>query len=44
MLISKDPTELFQKQIQQTIHKCNAIIDKKTTKILTTNETHGTKT
>jgi len=34
ILISKDPTESFQKQIQQTIHKCNAIIDKKQQKYL----------
>jgi hypothetical protein len=25
--LNKDPTNSFQKQIQQTIHKCNALID-----------------
>lgn len=34
MQISKDPIELFQKQIQQTIHKCNAIIHKNQQKYL----------
>ena len=26
--LDKDPTESFQKHIQQTIHQCNIIIDK----------------
>ena len=26
--LNRDPTESFQKQIQQTIQKCNTIIDK----------------
>jgi len=26
--LDTDPTESFQKHIQQTIHKCNIIIDK----------------
>ena len=26
--LSKDPTESFRKQIQQTIHKCNTVVDK----------------
>jgi len=34
MQISKDPTESFQKQIKETIHKCNAIIDKNQQKYL----------
>jgi hypothetical protein len=34
MQISKDPTESFQKQIQQTRRKCNAIIDKNQQKYL----------
>ena len=43
MQLNKDPTESFQKQIQQTIHKCNSN-RQKPTKILNTNKTHGTKT
>jgi gas vesicle protein len=34
MQISKDTTESFQKQIQQTIHKYNAIKDKNQQKYL----------
>jgi hypothetical protein len=26
--LNKDPTEAYQKQIQQTIQKCNRLIDK----------------
>jgi hypothetical protein len=32
--LDKDRTESFQKHIQQTIHKCNIIIDKKQQKHL----------
>jgi hypothetical protein len=32
--LNKDPTDSFQKQIQQTIHKCNALIDKNQHKYL----------
>lgn len=34
MQISKDPTKSFRKQIQQTIHNCNAITDKNQQKYL----------
>jgi len=29
ILLNKDPVESFQKHIQQTMHKCNKIINKK---------------
>jgi len=32
--LNKDPTESFQKHIQQTMHKCNTIIDKNQQKYL----------
>jgi delta 1-pyrroline-5-carboxylate dehydrogenase len=32
--LNKDPTNLFQKQIQQAIQKCNTLIDKRTHKYL----------
>ena len=32
--LNKDPTESFQKHIQQTMHKCNIIIDKNQQKYL----------
>jgi hypothetical protein len=34
-LLNKDPTETYQKQIHQTIQKCNTLIDKHTHKYLT---------
>jgi hypothetical protein len=34
-LINKDPTEVYQKQIHQTIQKCNTLIDKHIHKYLT---------
>jgi len=40
---NKDPTESFQKHIQQTMHKCNTIINK-SNKNFGANKTHGTKT
>jgi hypothetical protein len=33
--LNKDPTELYQKQIQQAIQICNVLIDKNTRKYLT---------
>jgi Na+/phosphate symporter len=27
-ILNKDPTEIYQKQIHQTIQKCNTLIDK----------------
>jgi len=32
--LNKDPTNLYQKQIQQAIQKCNILIDKRTHKYL----------
>jgi hypothetical protein len=32
--LNKDPTDLYQKQIQQTLHKCKELIDNKTKYIL----------
>jgi len=33
-MLNKDPTEIYQKQIQQAIQKCNTLIDKQTHRYL----------
>ena len=32
--LNKDPTDKYQKQIQQTLQKCNALVEKWTNKYL----------
>jgi len=41
--LNKDPTDLFQKQIQQALQKCSTLVKKKQTQMSDEHKTYITK-